>query len=868
MRLINVETLRLETFVDDNIPPYAILSHTWGADEEEISFEDILKGTIEKPGNGTKKLKGCCSQSKEDHLEYAWIDTCCINKESSKELDEAINSMFQWYRKASICYTYLFDVPHGDDSWEPGSKFFSSRWFLRGWTLQELLAPGELRFYNQEWTFIGTKADMSSAIESITGISRRFLLGWEDFRQASVAQRMSWAAKRKTSRKEDTAYCLLGIFDVAMSMIYGEGDGALNRLQKEIMNKTGDHSIFAWGLDIAEYTPSKSMDVISAGILATAPSDFATCRHIVPRKQDATPVNTFDISGGRLRIHLPLHTTSTGETYGLLNCGPEHNADQVVGIPIYKAVSGAAHDEYLRPQGRYSVLLPRTAPSISIKHIHIQMERQNWTHEAKGRRLWLHIYAHQKINVKLEEKYPPVRWEKGRAVIAEASDSNGHITRRYLARFRTHGEGSRDIIVMLEFELHGLQPRARCHVMTLSRGTALEDLSHNLIYMRPEAFGKQAASIGNLHVEVAVEEEQVAQEPMLIVRLAPASSSLDVPVDANLELYQVNLKLEFVRILQEKDQARLETERLGQQRDEEMADLDQMRKRLAAIEHSREFGGEKTALSDGVEKGAQQVDQLTNRLNEARQREDEWSERQSEIQQRLDGLETKQGPGNWFETLINTLLNAGKINGDLKAVGDSDRPQLSKAGESRHNIGGQTPLSWAAMSGHQAVARLLIEKGANFETRDNDGYTPLLEAASWGHEAVARLLLEKGADLEAKNNNGFTPLLEAASQGHEAVARLLLEKGADLEVRDSIGYTPLLEAASQGHEAVARLLLEKGADLETKNNNGYTPRRCAIRNRHEAVVNLLDENSGRTGLQDDHFNHRERKRGGHPTAAT
>ncbi|KAH7161826.1 heterokaryon incompatibility protein-domain-containing protein [Dactylonectria macrodidyma] len=708
MHLINVETLRLETFVGDNIPPYAILSHTWGADEEEVSFEDIWSGNLEKPGNRAEKLKGCCNQAKEDHLEYAWIDTCCIDKKSSKELDEAINSMFQWYKKASICYTYLSDVPHGDDSWDPGSKFFSSRWFQRGWTLQELLAPEELRFYNREWISIGRRRDMSNEVERITGISREFLLGWEDFRKAGVAQRMSWAAKRKTSRKEDSAYCLLGIFDVTMPMIYGEGDRALSRLQQEIMKITGDHSILAWGLDTAEYTPSNSAGVISAGILATAPSDFANCGHIVPRKQDATPINTFDISSGRLRMHLSIHTTSAGETFGLLNCGPEHNAEQVVGIPVYKAVSGAATGEYLRPQGRSSVLLPRTATRISTKHIHIQMGRQNRAHEAMGRRLWLHIDGHQKMNLE-EEIYPPVHWEKARTLIAEANDSDGqpNITRRYLARFRTQGERSQDVIVVLEFEMHGLQPQARCHVMTSSRDTALEDLFQNFIYLRPEALGKQATSNGKLNVEVTVKEEQVAQEPMFVVRLAPASNSLEAPVDANWELYQVNLKLEFVRILQKEDQVRLETRRLAQQRDKEMATLDRMRERLAVIEEDlRKLGEEKRALSDGVEEGAQQVDELTNRLNEGRQQQDEWSRRESEIQRRLDELETKQGPGNWLETTIKTQLGTGQIGRGLKDAGDLD----PRAVESGHNIDSQTPLLWAVMNRHEAVVRLLREK--------------------------------------------------------------------------------------------------------------------------------------------------------------
>lgn len=141
-----------------------------------------------------------------------------------------------------------------------------------------------------------------------------------------------------------------------------------------IMKKMEDDSILAWGLNPAESIPSKSADVVSAGILATAPSDFANCGRIVLRKQDATPVNTFDISGGRLRVHLSLHTTSAGEIYGLLNCGPEHNTEQIVGIPLHKAVSGALSDEYLRPQGHYPVLRSRTTSSVLTKAIHIRME--------------------------------------------------------------------------------------------------------------------------------------------------------------------------------------------------------------------------------------------------------------------------------------------------------------------------------------------------------------------------------------------------------------------------------------------------------------------------------------------------------------
>ena len=249
MRLVNVKTHRLEVFGDRETPPYAILSHTWGSDWEELTLRDVEEGKINKPGVGFVKFQGCCDQASKDGLEYVWIDTCCINKTDLVELSEAINSMFRWYKYAHVCYAYLSDVPDNQYPREPGSKFQTSRWFQRGWTLQELLAPKRLIFYNSEWQPLGTKVRLSRVVESITGIPHLFLKGIVDLYGASVAQRMSWAAQRDTKRKEDLAYCLLGIFGIAMPMIYGEGgEQAFLRLQEQIIKATTDHSILAWGL--------------------------------------------------------------------------------------------------------------------------------------------------------------------------------------------------------------------------------------------------------------------------------------------------------------------------------------------------------------------------------------------------------------------------------------------------------------------------------------------------------------------------------------------------------------------------------------------------------------------------------------------
>lgn len=192
-------------------------------------------------------MKHFCDEAKRNGLKYGWVDTCCIDKKSSAELSEAINSMFRWYADADVCYAYLCDV----DSKE---SFANSQWFTRGWTLQEYLAPRRLIFYDRSWTAFGSRGVLTGKIQKITGIP---IYATEPGRlkEYCVAERMSWASKRRTTRQEDMAYCLLGIFDINMPLLYGEGDRAFQRLQEEIMKVNADMSLFAWeGLPYSRFS--------------------------------------------------------------------------------------------------------------------------------------------------------------------------------------------------------------------------------------------------------------------------------------------------------------------------------------------------------------------------------------------------------------------------------------------------------------------------------------------------------------------------------------------------------------------------------------------------------------------------------------
>ncbi|KAL8910220.1 MAG: hypothetical protein Q9171_004463 [Xanthocarpia ochracea] len=223
-------------------------------------------------GPGLSKILAFCALALKKRYTWVWIDTCCMDKKSSAELSEAINSMFKWYQSAEECVVYLSDVSLGEEEVrfeEFATKFSASSWFTRGWTLQELLAPKQLTFYDTDWKEIGGKDLLCDLISATTGIDKLFIAG--DSKPplyvglATVAARMSWVAMRKTSRSEDMAYCLLGLFDVNMPLLYGEGaEKAFLRLQTEIISKSDDETIFAWTANIA-----------SSGMLATSPRFFA-----------------------------------------------------------------------------------------------------------------------------------------------------------------------------------------------------------------------------------------------------------------------------------------------------------------------------------------------------------------------------------------------------------------------------------------------------------------------------------------------------------------------------------------------------------------------------------------------------------------
>lgn len=335
MRLIVAQTfiktqcISFAEFYGD-VPRYAILSHTWDGHQEVIFQECNLESAKSK--TGYEKIRKTCELALSDGIDYVWVDTCCIDKSSSAELTEAINSMFIWYQKASVCYVYLVDKFEG-------SPLADCRWFTRGWTLQELIAPRVMTFFNYTWDCIGSKDSLMGQLTTITPIDPEILRHDAPISSACIAKRLSWAAGRKTTRVEDIAYCLLGICNVHMPMLYGEGKTAFRRLQEEIIRTTYDLSLLAWTSPVS----SDRSENEYCGFLAESVNHFASCSEMYSVTDSLLGEGDISVSNKGLRLTTRVHAldyshySHKGYRYVLrLDClSPGHTGHSLT-IPMRK----------------------------------------------------------------------------------------------------------------------------------------------------------------------------------------------------------------------------------------------------------------------------------------------------------------------------------------------------------------------------------------------------------------------------------------------------------------------------------------------------------------------------------------------------
>ncbi|KAK3988497.1 hypothetical protein QBC44DRAFT_382245 [Cladorrhinum sp. PSN332] len=802
MRLINTKNFKLEEFLEHETPPYAILSHTWGDDVEEISFREAQEGNFDKPGIGSIKFRGSCQQAAKDGLGYVWIDTCCIDKGNLVELSEAINSMFRWYKRSSFCYAYIGDVPADDQPRVRGSKFRSSRWFTRGWTLQELLAPKYVRFYNSSWDQLGNKGTMSSILEEITGIPRQYLLGITRLQTASVAQRMAWAAQRITKRPEDLAYCLLGIFGVSMPMIYGEGgDQAFLRLQEHIMRTTRDDSMLSWGLkdSDAELLIDQSLHQSAGRVMATTPASFTTSRQIVSREQSSQWPSSLEISGGSLRICIPLVIRGPNEVIALLNCGPESNTSQRVGIPLVKVQLGA-NDQYARPKGADAVLYPTTSLT------------QNF---------WLFDHdAFAELGLELVEVIPRSCWDQERTIVISAETVFRNSTRHTLARFRHNdrksvGGESPDFLLLLELKdtPSATEPAPQYHFMICSRETRLEEIWEKKDYVGKRVSGKNSASNGQIHVHVALKPEH--GNSMFIIKPEQLSEPTVVTVDITLELKRTDLMARLEDMTKERRMVRAEFTMV---QNAVQANNDRLRR----------VQGEREAVEEKIKK----LERRRNKLVED-EKNNTYELKCLKGQERamkgkLGYLTSRweEAQGEWHQ-LFNTQPT--NTTTDMIQVCELKRP---------------CPILWAAANNCAEMVAFCLEEGADRPiTRDGIRAAFILASCN-GYDSVVRQFLSHKVDMNITDPNGYgrTALGTACLHGRKSVVETLIETGkADVNVQDKEGWTPLRLAVQGGHVAIVELLLQANADMTIKGKDGSTPLSIAIQRQNTQMVRLFQD---------------------------
>ncbi|KAJ3469150.1 hypothetical protein MRS44_003215 [Fusarium solani] len=369
MRLLNALTHELHEFNDEKKRSrYCILSHRWGIDE--VLYKDLLDPSTKPTAKaGWPKVAGACNLAMHLGYEWIWIDTCCIDKSSSAELSEAVNSMFRWYQEADICIAYLADIQHiAPRPADYVAYLGDSDWFTRGWTLQEMLAPRAVDFYSADWKHLGSKNNISQDLEQITGINAAYLSGHKGVTEASVAERMSWASGRQTTRVEDMAYCLLGIFNINMPLIYGERDKAFQRLQHAIIREIDDQTILAWGTGFVGPGEFDQSHDEHQPLLAKSPYAFKDCGDLVPCNSPQAK-SRLEIRQDGVRITSPIlwDTEILGDTrYNPLSELNYHTPRQDEGFIIRSLPKGYSIKECYDPTEPYQCI----PPSLRIPDVH------------------------------------------------------------------------------------------------------------------------------------------------------------------------------------------------------------------------------------------------------------------------------------------------------------------------------------------------------------------------------------------------------------------------------------------------------------------------------------------------------------------
>ncbi|OGM47331.1 hypothetical protein ABOM_003855 [Aspergillus bombycis] len=784
-----MRTFEIEEFTDEQLQnqPYAILSHTWGP--YEVTLQDINDPTI-KSRTGYEKIEQCCSIAHGMGYEYVWIDTCCIDKTSSAELSEAINSMFLWYQEATICYAYLFDIPQ--------KPFEQSRWFTRGWTLQELIAPREMLFFDKDWKRLGDKASLRTRISQCTRIPESILSGEKNLDSFSIAQRMSWAAERQTSRVEDRAYCLMGLFGVNMPLIYGEREAAFIRLQEEILRVSEDHSLFAW----------KSPDT-RAGLLATSPAAFTDSHDIVPCEAFDTSNSPLIISGRG--IHLDLYLIAlehVGLGLAVLQC---------------KKVDG----------GSTSVAIFVRDPSLTLERF---------------KRVYCDDFCH--LNLKefntSQRRMTRMCIQSGRmARFQPPTDSE-----EYDIPTQIHLSPISKPVQIIDWNSPSLYVDIWSLLTQNNPGAGLNEVYNGrtpLSWAAENGLENYVSILLKRGATTEVDDQRIDTPLSLASRnghTAIVKLLLDKGANINAEgehgwtplIHAIHAAdVPIIKILIDKGadintrDSDYRTPLIHAIRANQVSIAQTLIDKGADVNMRFYYG--RSPLSIAITRGLNDIVKLL--LENGADIETENKEDLTPLALAISRLATDKYTER-YDIVEMLILKGADIN--------------------KMNKYSRSPLSIAITRGLNNIVKLLLENGADIEIRSEKGLTPLVLAISRlatdeyaeRHDIVKMLIL-KGADINKMNKYSRSPLSIAITKGLNDIVKLLLENGADIEARNHRRLTPLMVAICavkerpQSSEAVdiVKMLILYGADINAKDEFGETPLSIAIDQELKDIVNLL-----------------------------
>lgn len=743
MRLLDTNTIQLHEFPADQIPLYAILSHRWGA--KEITLQELENGSG-KTKDGFKKVLRCCQKAKIDGFRYAWIDSCCIDKTSSAELSESINSMYQWYFESERCYAYLADVPTikaGAHISSINKAVKESEWFRRGFTLQELIAPADLRFLDTDWNEVGTKESLQGHVSECTGIPRGILNGTLDIESASVAQRMSWAANRKTSRLEDRAYSLMGIFSVNMPLLYGEGERAFIRLQEEILKTSGDRSLFAW----------QSPDT-RGGLLATSPDAFEHARNIIPVYSLNSPRTPLTVSN--LGVHMNVRFLGAGQNgLGLvvLDCKEEHSGDNQIGIFVrdldwtmqrFGRVMSTKLERIDTTQFRLSLY-------SSLQSICIETHRINLIRRSRG----LATDASQQHYAADNVFQLAGRTGRGDSMALLLAAEQGRVDDVWLLftqnNVRVNMADDRGQTPLWMAIYHG-------HEIIVQMLLLRNDIQVHVVDKQGQGLVAAAASKGRVGMAQLVLEKGADVDAQDQLGRTPLCSALK-----HGSMAMVSLLLENGA-------------------DPNIADVDGRTPLCSALQH-----GSMAMVSLLLENGADpNIADLDCRAALS------WAvklAREDLAELLLDNGASVNAPDSLGQTplFIAAVSDQGALVQLLMSNG---------ADASLRDGQGRLPLWEATLRGHVEVVRVLLKTAADVDARYVSGRTLLWVAVNaknvssrtllWvaadnRYAAIVRLLLDNGASPDAKDNAGVSPLFRATRRKPDDAIRIMMEDAVGVD---------------------------------------------------------------------------------------